>query len=62
MKIALFFIPYFLVPAVIFGVGLLKVKYYEKYSVPVLGRIVRIYKKSWKRFKVAYFTVEFKIN
>lgn len=62
MIIALFFIPCFLVPAVIFGVRFFKVKYYEKHSVPVLGRIVRIYRKSWKYYKVAYFTIEFKIS
>lgn len=55
-------VPLFLVPAIVFWIRFIRVKYYEKHSVPVNGRVVRLYRKGIRFFRYTYFAVEFKFD
>lgn len=53
---------FFFVAPIVFWIRFIRIKYYEKHSVPVNGRVVRLYRKGIRFFRYSFFAVEFKFD
>lgn len=53
---------FFFVAPIVFWIRVIRIKYYEKHSVPVNGRVVRLYRKGARIIRHAFFAVEFKFD